>query len=247
MDIVVVHQDSSMTLTRDIMPEHWSFLEKNKNCDIGLDYRDKSAGVRITSNQQRDKTLKYKYIELLGKLVGENVTSEDQCLEMLDTLVEKNIISQEEKEGSIAGITSGKKISSWYYKVFLKDVVVVHQDSSMTLTRDIMPEHWTFHSKNKNYGSGLIYKPAGVKPISSNRKKDGSLKDKYMDLLGKLVKENVTSEEECLNILDTLVKKNIMSQEEKEGYMRQLGKRDESAAAGPPTGQSRMRDFFVAA
>lgn len=150
-------------------------LEKNKNCDIGLDYRDKSAGVRITSNQQRDKTLKYKYIELLGKLVGENVTSEDQCLEMLDTLVEKNIISQEEKEGSIAGITSGKKISSWYYKVFLKDVVVVHQDSSMTLTRDIMPEHWTFHSKNKNYGSGLIYKPAGVKPISSNRKKDGSL------------------------------------------------------------------------
>jgi len=247
MDIVVVHQDSSMTLTRDIMPEHWSFLEKNKNCDIGLDYRDISAGVRITSNRQRDKTLKYKYIELLGKLVENNVTSEDKCLEMLDTLVEKNIISQEEKTGSIAGIKSGKDISSWYYKVFLKDVVVVHQDSSMTLTRDIMPEHWTFHNKNKNYGNGLIYKAAGGKPISSNRKKDGSLKDKYMDLLGKLVKRNVTSEEECLNILDTLVKKNIMSPEEKEGYMRELGKRsNESVAGGLPTGQSRLRDFFVA-
>ena len=218
MDIVVVHQDSSMTLTRDIMPEHWSFLEKNKNCDIGLDYRDKSAGVRITSNQQRDKTLKYKYIELLGKLVGGNVTSEDQCLEMLDTLVEKNIISQEEKAGSIVGIKSRENISNWYYKVFLMDIVVVHQDSSMTLTRDIMPEHWTFHNKNKNYGNGLIYKAPGVKPISSNRKKDGSLKDKYMDLLGKLVKENVTSKKKCLEMLDTLVEKNIISQEEKEGW-----------------------------
>ena len=98
------------------------------------------------------------------------------------------------------------------------DIVVVHQDSSMTLTRDIMPEHWTFHNKNKNYGNGLIYKAPGVKPISSNRKKDGSLKDKYMDLLGKLVKENVTSKKKCLEMLDTLVEKNIISQEEKEGW-----------------------------
>ena len=231
MDIVVVHQDSSMTLTRDIMPEHWSFLEKNKNCDIGLDYRDKSASVRITSNQQRDKTLKYKYIELLGKLVGGNVTSEDQCLEMLDTLVEKNIISQEEKAGSIAGIASGKDISSWYYKVFLKDVVVVHQDSSMTLTRDIMPEHWTFHNKNKNYGNGLIYKAPGVKPISSNRKKDGSLKDKYMDLLGKLVKENVTSKEECLQMLEKLVAKEVISADEKAAYLCTSGIQSNGAAA----------------
>ena len=225
MDIVVVHQDSSMTLTRDMMPEHWSFLQKDKNSDIGLNYEDKSAGVRITSNRKSDTTLKYKYIEFLGKLVEKNVTSEDECSEMLDTLVEKNIISQEEKAGTVDGITSGKGISSWYYKVFLKDVVVVHQDSSMTLTRDIMPEHWNFHNKNKYFGNGLVYNPPGVKVISSNRKKDGSLKDKYLDLLKKLVKGNVTSEEECLNILDTLVKKNIMSHEEMEGYMRELGKR----------------------
>ena len=224
MDVVVVHQDSSMTLTRDIMPDHWSFLEKDKYRDIGLNYEDKSAGVRIASNTQRDKPLKYKYIELLGKLVGKNVTSEDECSEMLDTLVDKNVISQEEKAGTIAGITSGKDISSWYYKVFLEDVVVVHQDSSMTLTRDIMPEHWTFHNKNKNYGNGLIYKKSGLKSISSNRKKDGSLKDKYLDLLAKLVKQNVTSEEECLNILDSLVGKKIMSHQEREGYMRELKK-----------------------
>ena len=247
LDIVVVHQDSSMTLTRDMMPEHWSFLQKDKNSYIGLNYEDKSAGVRVTSNRKSDIPLKYKYIELLGKLVGKNVTTEDECSEMLDTLVEKNIISQEEKVGTVAGITNGKDISSWYYKVFLKDVVVVHQDSSMTSTRDIMPEHWFFHNKRPNCGNGLIYQPPSGVKISSNRKKDGSLKDKYLNLLGKLVEENVTSEEECLNILDTLVGKNIMSHEEKEGYMRELKKPSDESAAGPSTGQSRMRDFYVAA
>ena len=87
-----------------------------------------------------------------------------------------------------------------------------------------MPEHWTFHNKNKNYGNGLIYKKSGLKSISSNRKKDGSLKDKYLDLLAKLVKQNVTSEEECLNILDSLVGKKIVSHQEREGYMRELKK-----------------------
>ena len=127
---IVVHQDSSMTLTRGkMMPDHWSFLKAAGNRDVGLNYCDKAAGVNISSTRKSDKPLKYKYIELLCKLEGKNI-------EILDILVEKNIISQEEKAGSIAGITSGKDISNWYYKVFPKDIVVVHQDSSMTLTRD---------------------------------------------------------------------------------------------------------------
>ena len=222
---IVVYQDSSMTLTRGkMMPKHWSFLKAAGNRDVGLNYRDKAAGVCISSTRNSDKTLKHKYIDLLGKLVRKNVTSEDECSEMLDTLVDKNVISQEEKAGTIARITSGEDFENWYYKVFPMDVVVVHQDSSMTLTRDIMPEHWTFHNKNKNYGNGLIYKKSGLKSISSNRKKDGSLKDKYLDLLAKLVKQNVTSEEECLNILDSLVGKKIVSHQEREGYMRELKK-----------------------
>ena len=163
---IVVHQDSSMTLTRGkMMPDHWSFLKAGENRDVGLNYRDKAAGVDISSTRNSDKTLKHKYIDLLWKLVRENVTSEDECSEMLDTLVEKIIISQEEKAGTIAGITSGEKFENWYYKVFPMDIVVVHQDSSMTLTRDIMPEHWSFlENSNKNCDIGLDYrdKSAGV-------------------------------------------------------------------------------------
>ena len=147
------------------MPDHWSFLKAGENRDVGLNYRDKAAGVDISSTRNSDKTLKHKYIDLLWKLVRENVTSEDECSEMLDTLVEKIIISQEEKAGTIAGITSGEKFENWYYKVFPMDIVVVHQDSSMTLTRDIMPEHWSFlENSNKNCDIGLDYrdKSAGV-------------------------------------------------------------------------------------
>lgn len=108
---IVVHQDSSMTLTRGkMMPDHWSFLKACKNRDVGLNYRDKAAGVCISSTRNSDKTLKHKYIDLLGKLVRKNVTSEDECSEMLDTLVDKNVISQEEKAGTIAQIVRSDQL-----------------------------------------------------------------------------------------------------------------------------------------